>query len=106
MRDFYDIRLLAQHRSFAGNELARAIRTTFETRNVPIQPAPLALTPAFGEVEGKSEQWKAFLRKNGLAASDFMEVISEVGVFLLPVIGSLAAGRDFHRTWPPGGPWR
>lgn len=106
MRDFYDIRLLAQRRSFAGNELARAIRTTFEKRSVPVPPAPLALTPAFAEVEGKSEQWNAFLRKNGLATTDFMEVIRDVGVLLLPVIGNLVAGRDFHRTWAPGGPWQ
>lgn len=105
MRDFFDIRALAQREPFAGSELARAIRTTFERRGLAVPDTPLALTPAFADVEGKRDQWSAFLRKNGLAQIDFGDVIFDVSEFLLPVIGNLAAGRGFDRSWPPRGPW-
>jgi Nucleotidyl transferase AbiEii toxin, Type IV TA system len=105
MRDFFDIRALAQHEPFAGSELARAIRTTFERRGTPIPEMPLALTPAFADVDGKRDQWNAFLRKNGLAHIAFEDLIGDVKEFLLPVIGNLAGGRGFGRRWPPGGPW-
>ncbi|HEY8712283.1 MAG TPA: nucleotidyl transferase AbiEii/AbiGii toxin family protein [Thermoanaerobaculia bacterium] len=106
MRDFFDIRTLAQRQEFAGKELACAIRTTFERRGVAIPPRPLALTPAFLDVEGKRDQWNAFLRKYGLPPTDFSDVVRDVSEFLLPVIGSLAAGRDFDRAWKSGGRWR
>ena len=35
MRDFFDIRVLAEHESFEGGRLARAIQTTFERRGTP-----------------------------------------------------------------------
>jgi hypothetical protein len=56
MRDFFDVRALAAHETFDGRSLARAIRTTFERRAVPM-PAGilLALTPQFAAVEGKCE---------------------------------------------------
>lgn len=106
MRDFFDIRALAQRETFAGSELARAIRTTFDRRGVAIPRTPLALTPAFADIEGKGDQWNAFLRKNGLPQTAFRDVIRDVSEFLLPVIRNLAAGRDFNRSWPLGGPWR
>jgi predicted nucleotidyltransferase component of viral defense system len=106
MRDFFDIRALAEHESFDGSELRQSIRTTFERRSVAISSTPLALTPAFAEVEGKCDQWNAFLRKNGLARTDFRDVIRDVSAFLVPAISGLASGRAFDRHWPPGGPWQ
>jgi hypothetical protein len=106
MRDFFDIRALAQHESFAGSELARAISTTFERRGSAIPAAPLALTPEFADVEGKRDQWNGFLRKNGLPVTELGDVIREVGELLLPLIGKLSVGIPFEMSWPPGGPWR
>jgi len=105
MRDFFDIRMLAEREAFVARELVAAIRTTFERRATPILETPLPLTPAFAQLEGKRGQWNAFLRKNGLAHADFDEVIREVSNFLLPVASALAQGRQFDRKWPPGGPW-
>ena len=105
MRDFYDIRTLAQREPFDGERIARAIRATFDRRRTPIPSSPLALTPAFAEVEGKHDQWNGFLRKNGLPSENFANVIHEVTTFLLPVIAALSAGREFTKLWLPGGPW-
>lgn len=58
MRDFFDISMLAAFRSFDGELLANAMRSTFERRRTEI-PAelPLALTRGFAEV--KQAQWRA-----------------------------------------------
>jgi hypothetical protein len=106
MRDFFDVRALAAREAFDGRTIARAIRTTFEKRSVPIPEAPLALTLAFAEVEGKHDQWNGFLRKSALPPVNFADVISDVSQFLLPVIGSLSVDSAFDKNWPPGGPWR
>jgi hypothetical protein len=106
MRDFFDVRALAARERFEGRTITRAIRTTFEKRDVKIPKAPLALTPAFTEVEGKRDQWNGFLRKNGFPSTPFEDVIHDVSEFLLPVISNLVAGRDFEKNWPPGGPWK
>ena len=105
MRDFFDIRALAAREAFEGRSIARAISTTFEKRSTPVPEMPLALTRGLADVEGKRDQWNAFLRKNGLAHTEFGDVLNEVSAFLLPVIGHVVAGRVFDRTWPPGGPW-
>jgi hypothetical protein len=109
MRDFFDVRALAAHEAFDGRSIARAIRTTFERRAVPMPAGiPLALTPEFAAVEGKGEQWTAFLRKNGLSGTspDFGPVIAEVAAFLVPVLQGLVRDESFNATWVPGGPWR
>jgi len=105
VRDFYDIRTLAQREPFDGERLARAIRATFDRRETAIPSAPLALTPAFAHVDGKRDQWNGFLRKNGLPSEDFAEVIQQVATFLLPVVAALSAQREFAKVWLPGGPW-
>lgn len=105
MKDFFDVRALAARETFDGRTMARAIRTTFELR-ATIPAMPLALTPAFADVEGKRAQWNGFLRKNGLPHVDFAVVIGDVGEFLLPILASLSDGRVFEKSWPPGGPWQ
>lgn len=79
MRDFFDIRALERAEAFDGERLARAITTTFDRRGARIIPKePLALTPAFAGVDGKRDQWNAFLRKNGLPQEDFGAVVDEI----------------------------
>lgn len=57
LRDFFDIDALAQHMSFDREELAEAIRATFEQRRTPLPDAlPLALTQEFAASEEKHVQ--------------------------------------------------
>ena len=106
MRDFFDIRALAAAEEFEGDLLVAAIRATFERRGTPVQRRPLALTPAFADVEAKPEQWRAFLRKNGLKEIELAAVVSEIAAFLAPAIDAAADNRPFTAVWPPGGPWQ
>lgn len=105
MRDFFDIRALAQSEPFDGARLARAIRTTFDRRGTRIPKEPLALTLEFANVDGKRDQWNAFLRKNGAPQDDFGAVVAEVSHFLIPVISAIAASGTFDKVWVPGGWW-
>ena len=105
MRDFFDIRALARAEAFDGERLARAVQTTFDRRGARIPKEPLALTRAFAEVDGKREQWNAFLRKNGALQEDFGAVVDEIARFLIPVTSTIAASRTFDKVWVPGGPW-
>jgi len=73
-------------------------------RDVAIPETPLALTPAFADVEGKRDQWSGFLRKNGLPPSGFADVVHDVSEFLLPVVKSLSLDHEFEKSWPPRGP--
>jgi len=109
MRDFFDVRALAAREAFDGTALVRAIRSTFDRRRTPIpEDLPVALTPAFAEVDGKRAQWAAFLRKSGLSetATDFEHIIVEVARFLGPVLAAVSRTRLFEAKWPAGGPWR
>ena len=106
MRDFYDIRALARGEAFDGTILARSVRATFERRRTDVPRAPVALTSAFAQVEGKRGQWTAFQRRNGLTAEEISAVLAEVAAFLVPVVDALASRRPFDLVWPPGGPWR
>jgi len=109
MRDFFDIHALATREAFDGELLVGAVRATFERRRTEI-PArlPVALTPAFAEVEGKRAQWAGFLRRNRLTAApgDLGAVIEVVAAFVGPVLAAAASAGPYPRRWPPGGLWQ
>lgn len=109
MRDFFDVHALAARESFDGAALARAVRATFERRRTAIPwDAPLALTPAFADVEGKRVQWAAFLAKNRIASApeDLAVTIADLARFVLPVMQAASRAEGFAARWAPGGPWR
>jgi hypothetical protein len=109
MKDFFDLWVLARGFAFDGPSLAGAIRATFRRRRtiLPAEP-PLALTPAFGTDAAKTRQWAAFLKRSKLDASGagLEEVCAFLNGFLMPPTLALAAGEEWTKDWPPGGPWR
>lgn len=108
MRDFFDVHALAIRKPFDGRMLDRALRATFERRRTPVPTAaPIALTQAFVEINGKLSQWAGFIRRNRLTAApaDLRVVIDTIARFIGPVLATLANGESFVATWPPGGPW-
>lgn len=109
MRDFFDVQALAAREPFDGAVLARAVRATFDRRRTAIpQSAPLALTRAFADVEGKRAQWTAFLAKNRIASApeDLTVTIADIARFALPVMRAASQGDGFAGRWAPAGPWR
>jgi hypothetical protein len=86
----------------------RALRATFERRRTSL-PAelPVALTPAFANIEGKRAQWNGFIQRNRLmsAPASLDVVIERVAFFIGPLLAAAERGERFTATWPAGGPW-
>jgi hypothetical protein len=109
MRDFFDVYMLAKLLQIDGESLVQALRATFERRRTAIPGGlPLALTPEFAAIADKQVQWRAFLRKNGLASTpdDLEKIIGSLSKFMEPAIDAARAGSPLAKTWRPGGPWR
>lgn len=101
MKDFYDLWTIAQTFSFESDNLAEAIRRTFERRRTPLpQQVPVGLSNGFA-LE-KEAQWRAFLARDrlALASASLAQVIDDLRTFLQPVLASAEVA-----SWPPGGPW-
>lgn len=108
MRDFFDVHALAMHEWFDGVTLARALQATFARRRTEIPgDAPIALTQAFVEIDGKRAQWTAFVRRSRLTAPEELDaVVRGVAAFIGPVLATAARGESFGGKWSPAGPWR
>ncbi len=105
MKDFYDIWLLSRQFEFNGNDLAEAIRLTFEHRGTKIPEVITAFTDDF--VNSKQGQWKAFcgrLRQEFIP-DDFIEVITGIKTFLEPIAYTLKYSSNMPVTWKTTGIW-
>ena len=70
MKDFYDLYMLLEHMIFSDDELAVAIKATFERRKIALpQEIPVAFTPGFLEDGTKDIQWLAFIKRNSMESS-------------------------------------
>lgn len=106
MKDFYDIWLLLNSRSFHGSELADAISATFSNRDTKIEEADDVFTDEFITNQQKAIQWRAFLGKNELKSTcTFSEIMADIRQFILPVLDGLRSRKEFHQQWISGGPW-
>ena len=107
MKDFYDLTALAQHFSFEGEVLVRAIRATFERRQTPLpEGIPVALTDTFAQDATKKTQWTGFVRKAGVSIPrSLAETTKAVATFVEKPLAAAAKGSPPPSTWPPGGPW-
>ena len=85
MKDFYDIWVLSQSRTFEAARLSAAIRATFERRGTPLPTeTPLALTESFSNDPQKQQQWRAFCRDIDQQPGSLVEIVSDLKAFLMP----------------------
>ena len=83
MKDFFDLRALAQEGVLDAQLLGEAIVATFQRRGTVVpEDVPLGLSDEFARDAAKQTQRKAFLGKNRLAAPSLDEVIEEVRHFV------------------------
>ncbi len=109
MKDFCDLHTLASQFVFDGAILTKAVKATFHRRKTAVPSiAPMALTEEFGRDSAKRMQWKAFVRKSGLdqKAPDFLEVLSLLREFLLPVMDAASDRGALPGRWNARGPWQ
>jgi len=108
MKDFYDLHALASRFVFDGPILIKAVKATFQRRKTAIPSVPpMALTEEFGRDKTKSTQWNAFIRKSGISqkAPAFLDVLSLLREFLLPVMNAATGQGLILGHWKAGGPW-
>ena len=71
MKDFYDMHVILSHMEIDDDVLTSAVSATFSRRNVPIpNEMPVAFSSQFLEDGSKEIQWRAFLRRSTLEATD------------------------------------
>jgi hypothetical protein len=108
IKDFFDLRYLAQNFTFDRGILTEAIRSTFARRKTPI-PAedPIGLTDAYWENPTRPAQVRAFARRSGLEADseNGKEILDVIRPFLVPLLDDLRSGLLNAGTWSAGGPW-
>lgn len=109
MKDFFDIWALSREFFFSGDQLALAIKATFERRRtiLPIEK-PIAFTSRFMKDATKLAQWKAFLSRTRIAVvpPPFAVLLGLVADFVLPVSDAVQLKKSFDFDWPAGGPWQ
>ena len=108
MKDFYDLRVLAQEFEFNGSSLSEAIKATFAHRGTSIpNDQPAAFTEEFYTNPDKQVQWQAFLRTSKLESSklELPEVINDIQRLIIPLLNAAAKDESFSMNWTAGGPW-
>ena len=109
MKDFYDLWMLARLFRFDGSSLCQSVAATFQRRRteIPALP-PLALTADFWQEPTKEAQWRAFLRRLRLEESSHSleRIITDLQVFLVPILHSLAARQNFTKVWSALDGWQ
>jgi predicted nucleotidyltransferase component of viral defense system len=101
MKDFYDIWLLSRQFDFNLSDLSEAIRLTFKQRGTELKQPLIAFSSEF--ISSRQSIWSSFHKrlKQDHVPDSFADVVSEVELFLTPVINNSAD----HMSWPPAGPW-
>ncbi|MBE0418025.1 MAG: nucleotidyl transferase AbiEii/AbiGii toxin family protein, partial [Coriobacteriia bacterium] len=92
MKDFHDVLMLSRTLAFRLDELAGAIRLTFECRSTDVPLLPVSLMEEFSTDALKRAQWAAFHEKLGEPAPSLPDAIEEIAAFVLPAL--TAAGAD------------
>jgi hypothetical protein len=108
MKDFFDLRVIAQRTPLHGAILAAAIAATFDRRQTPLpDQLPFALSEDFSQDIGKLRQWQAFLNKNRLEASSLADTVTLLRLLLWPATQVAVARSRATATWEPAqAAWR
>jgi len=101
MKDIYDVWLLSRRFSFDGQILADAVHLTFHTRGTRVDPDTKVFQDMFAKDESKSRQWLAFVKRNRFpeCPSTLEQVISELSIFIRPVLMALQTESSFPMSW-------
>lgn len=109
-KDFFDLFVLAEEKSFEGELLRDQIRDTFARRGtaLPEQIATGGLSDSFAEDPQSQRQWSAFLRRSGgqgTVPDEFAYVIETIRRFATPVFRAARGEGAPPAGWIPGEGW-
>jgi predicted nucleotidyltransferase component of viral defense system len=102
-KDLFDLWRIQGSYELAGSVVSEAVLKTFRHQGSLIERNLPGLSEAYVEMNGQA--WNAFLRKNGLRASDdFPEVARQLRDFADPIMDA-ANGKLLLGTWYPLSGW-
>ncbi|AGY59527.1 nucleotidyl transferase AbiEii/AbiGii toxin family protein [Gloeobacter kilaueensis] len=108
MKDYYDLWFLQQIFNFDGENLAKALATTFNRRRRAFDcELPEGLSDQFCRDERKLKQWDAFLKRNPmqLPRTPLAQVVAQITNFIAPVYQACAEEKVFRGRWECSGSW-
>ncbi|MGB4592588.1 MAG: nucleotidyl transferase AbiEii/AbiGii toxin family protein [Coriobacteriia bacterium] len=110
MKDYHDIWMLSRTLEFDGQDLANAIRATFERRETELpSDTPVELTREYTEQPETSRMWdtyrKGFSASAGNLPEDLQDVADAIAAFVMPASVAAASSADFGKMWPPISGW-
>ena len=101
IKNFYDLWTIAQTFAFEGDDMAEAIRRTFERRRTLVpEQVPVGLSDSLALERQRQSRALPARDRLEVAPASFAQVIDERRAFLQPV-----PTRAEVASWPPGGPW-
>ncbi len=101
MKDFFDIYSLSFSYNFDGPKLQKAIETTFDRRQTPLNRLPQVFREKFHEDKSKQRQWTGYLRNSRLVdtSKDFAEIMRRITIFLKPMVISIMEQKKLEKSW-------
>lgn len=110
MKDYHDIWMLSRTLEFDGQDLANAIRATFQRRGTDVpSETPVELTREYTGQPETSRMWDTY--RKGFSASvsglpeDLQDVADAIAAFLMPAAIAAASGAAFDKVWMPPSGW-
>ncbi|MNU29004.1 hypothetical protein D3C71_174510 [compost metagenome] len=105
IKDYFDIYIMSKSFEFIGDELAQAIRNTFNQHSTDIPQTFSALSDKFGEDRRNGHAWKEFLEiARAVVTDDFATVVRDLRSFVEPVIEHAIHGTGLE-NWHPDAGW-
>lgn len=99
MKDFFDIYNILSSQIIIGENLKKAIELTFNNRKTELDTNPVIFKEDFFNDRDKNIQWKIFLDKIGFKYIDFKSIITDIKLFLLPIVDSIKSNMLFFKEW-------
>jgi predicted nucleotidyltransferase component of viral defense system len=99
MKDFYDIYLLSDIKSFNGKVLQKAILSTLQRRETPLEKKLVLFTEEFARDDGRIKMWNGYIKKIGKELIDFEIVMDRLRIFLLPIYKKILKKEEFFKKW-------
>jgi len=110
MKDYHDIWMLLRTLEFDGQDLADAMRATFERRETELpSEIPAELTLEYTGQPATSRMWDTY--RKGFPdpvmdlPEDLQDVADAIAAFVMPASAAASSGVAFGKTWTPTSGW-
>ena len=110
MKDYHDIWMLSRTQEFDGQDLADALRTTFQRRDTELPAeAPAELTRDYTGQPGTSRMWDTYRKGFSAPVSDLPEDLQDaadaIAMSVMPAAIAAASTAAFCKKWTPNSGW-